>query len=132
MRVEIASPAGHASFDDAQLVELRAPLGLMGILPGHADYLGEVAIGPFRIELPGQRIEGVLGSGVVRVESGTVILAVEQWADTAPAVENLSLELTALRERLADTDTDSPAAERMRRSLAYLETWAGRGSAAGA
>jgi F0F1-type ATP synthase epsilon subunit len=129
MRLVIVSPHGGRTVEDLGSLSLWTPVGQMGILPGHADFVGEVVPGSFRAVGRAETLGGVLGSGLLRIEDGTVRVAVEQWSEEAPAdlgdrIERLAAQVAAAADKPA-------AAQRLGRELAWLRKWAAeRGRAA--
>lgn len=129
MRLVIVSPHGGRTVEDVDSLSLWTPLGQMGVLPGHADFVGEVVPGAFRASGRGGALTGVLGSGLLRIEKDTIRVAVEQWSETAPA--DLAARIERLTAQVAAAADKPAAAARLGRELAWLRKWAAeRGRAA--
>jgi F0F1-type ATP synthase epsilon subunit len=123
MRVNIVSPRGGRDFDEVRYVSLWTPVGQMGILPGHADMVAAVVPGVVRAETPNGTVTGISGPGTLRIEQGSVHLALDHWADRAPDVEQVDQRLKHLAGELGREDLPMRARERARREISFLERW---------
>lgn len=121
LRLVIVSPRGGRTVENLASLSFWTPVGQMGVLPGHADFVGEVVPGAFKAVALGETLGGVLGAGLVRIEDGTVHVAVEQWSEEPPA--DLAARIASLTEQVAAAADKPAAARRLGRELAWLRKW---------
>ena len=121
MEVRIASPVGSARYEGVQACFVRTPEGRIGILPGHAEYVGRIEPGPIEIRRSEGAIVALVGAGTVHVRDDVVTLALEQWAVEAPDRDRLRVRLDALATALGEAEAEGRAAARLRRELAFVE-----------
>lgn len=96
MNITIASPTGGNSYDNVSYVSLWCVEGQIGVLKNHADMIAALRAGKIRIDRDGGAVQGVLGSGFVRIEKGDIHIAAEQWTAEPGAI--------AIDARLAEID----------------------------
>lgn len=97
MKLTVASPSGGASYDNVTYVSLWCREGQIGVLPHHADFIAALRPGQVRIERDTGAINGVAGSGFVRIQNGDIYLSAEQWTDNPAelAIDKRQAEIEA-------------------------------------
>ncbi len=87
LRVRVVSPEREVFRGEAQSIMVPAWDGMLGVLPGHAPFLGLLGRGWLKIRLAaGEVWRTYVAGGVLKVEEGAVTVLVEYAGDSPPAV----------------------------------------------
>jgi F-type H+-transporting ATPase subunit epsilon len=105
--VEVMTPEGSVFKDEVEMVSTRTVSGSIGLLAGHQPLLGQLVPTELRLHRSESEIvRYAQGEGYVQVSGdGEVLLLVEE------AEEPGSLDVAALREKIAAAEADLAAAD---------------------
>lgn len=86
--VRVVSPEREVFRGEAQSLTAPAWDGMMGVLPGHAPFLGLMGRGWLRVRVAssGEVWRSYVAGGVLKVEGGAVTVLVEYAGDAPPLV----------------------------------------------
>lgn len=126
MQVELVSPEKVLYSGEATMVQARAAGGDIAFLPGHAPFIGTLAIGVVRIKgADGSEESAAVHGGFVEVRDDKVTIL----SDVAELASQIDVERArAAKERLEAHDRASHDAEgeaALRRAHARLEAATG-------
>lgn len=108
-RCTVLTPERIAYEGDVESAILPAFDGELGILPGHADFLGALGIGVAHLRSPGGESRFALRGGYVRVDRGTLTILAEEAA--APAEADAAVADKDLRAALAERPRERDEAD---------------------
>ena len=103
LRVEITAPDKVEVFEDVAYVSLDASTGSLGVLPGHADILGELGIGMLLVRTSeGEKVFAVAG-GFFEVRDGVLRVL----ADALERQDEIDVERALAARRRAEQMLES-------------------------
>ena len=100
-RCTVLTPERMAFEGEVESAVLPAHDGELGILPGHADFLGQLGIGSARLRRAGGEEVLALNGGYLRVSGGVLTVLAEE-----------ALPVSALDRARAEADLQAALAER--------------------
>ena len=108
--VQILTPSKALFRGKATEVVLPSYDGEVGVLEGHADFVGLLGTGALKMVTGGNDHWYMLSSGVYQVEDGKLTILAEQGETPQPGIDIavLSQELKVLSEKLADFKSFTP------------------------
>ncbi len=86
--IEVITPENAVYKDAAEFVLIPARRGPMGVLPGHAPFIGRLSGGSIRIEAAGRFQQVLVGNGVFEVSPDKIMV----MADTAELSRSAALD----------------------------------------
>lgn len=86
LNIELATPTSKQSIGEASSCSAPGVLGRFQILPGHADFISELAVGDIKIESAGETQYYAISGGFLEVVDNRVLLLLET-AETAEQID---------------------------------------------
>ncbi len=121
--LQIVTPDGLSYDGPAENLYVRTQDGVIGILPGHIDYVAPLGMGPARVQVDGKERTAACIGGLVAVTHGDVRLVATtfEWAEDidvsrAHRSEERARKALAAREKLSDKELRLAEA-RLKRAL---------------
>ncbi len=108
-RCTVLTPERVAFEAEVEGAVLPAHDGEIGVLPGHADFLGALGVGIARLRLKGSETRLALNGGFLRVDKGELRVLAEEAA-TPEAVDAGAVEAT-LKKALSEHPRDPAEAD---------------------
>jgi F-type H+-transporting ATPase subunit epsilon len=116
-RCTVLTPERVAFEAEVEGVVLPAHDGEIGILPGHADFLGELGVGVARLSLKGSETRFALNGGFLRVDGGSLSVLAEEAA--APEAVDAAAAGAALTQALSERPRDPAEADQRDGRIAW-------------
>lgn len=116
-RCTVLTPERVAFEAEVEGVVLPAHDGEIGILPGHADFLGELGVGVARLRLKGSETRLALNGGFLRVDNGTLRVLAEETE--IPEAVDAAAAAAVLKKALAERPRDPAEADRRDGRIAW-------------
>ena len=113
----VLTPERIAFEGEIESAVLPAHNGEMGVLPGHADFLGALGTGTARLRKAGGEQVFVLNGGYLRVSKGRLTVLAEEAAAKDEIIREKVEQ--ALKEALAERPKDAAAASERDSKLAW-------------
>ncbi|MBI5211542.1 MAG: ATP synthase F1 subunit epsilon [Elusimicrobia bacterium] len=126
LRFEMVTPEGPVIECDAEFVALPAHEGEMGVLPGHAPFLVQLAAGGVRATVNGDVVFFAVSGGFGEIRGDRVAIFVEtaemaDAIDSERAQQSLEKAKAQAQRRGADSLTLAEAEAAMRRAQVRLK-----------
>jgi F-type H+-transporting ATPase subunit epsilon len=112
-QLEVVTPDRQVVHDTAEEVQIPGKRGYLGVLPGHAPLITELAVGEITYRAGGQEHHLAVAWGFAEVlpEKVTILAeTAERAADIDPARAQEALRRAEERLRSSDAETDYPRA----------------------
>ncbi len=103
-RCTVLTPERVAFEAEVEGAVLPAHDGEIGILPGHADFLGALGVGIARLRLKGSETRLAVNGGFLRVDGGGLTVLAEE-AEAPEAVDAAAVEVV-LKQALSEHPRD--------------------------
>ena len=117
MRLKVVTPVRVVVDTEADEVTLPAPLGALGVLPGHAPLLASLAIGELSYRTASREHFIAVQRGFVEVTADTVTVL----ADVAELPAEIDVEAAREEKAAAEAALRSAAGDEFEHQRAHLE-----------